>query len=137
MAREVKNVAMEWKGHLRFAGGEPGKPEILLDGDSETSQSPMVALLVAAAGCTMADVVVTLRKMRVELHAFRVEVAGTRREEEPRRYVAIRLVYHVKGAGLDEVKARRAIDLSIEKYCSVMHSLAKDIETSYGLVLES
>ena len=53
---------------------------------------------------------------------------GTRREELPKRYVAIHLVWHLAGEGLDEIKARHAIELSVEKYCSVMSSLAPDIK---------
>jgi putative redox protein len=62
-------------------------------------------------------------------------VAGVRREEAPRRFVSIRFAFHLAGAGLDEAKARRAIDLSLEKYCSVVHSLAPDIAVEYDLHL--
>ena len=64
-----------------------------------------------------------------------MEVAGTRREEEPRRYTAIHLDYHLAGEGIDEARARRAIDLSLEKYCSVINSLAPDIRITYALAL--
>jgi len=47
----------------------------------------------------------------------------------------MRLKYRVRGESLDEGKVRRAIDLSLEKYCSVMHSLAPDIPVSYELEL--
>jgi putative redox protein len=58
-----------------------------------------------------------------------------RREQEPRRYTAIHVEYHLAGDGLDESRARRAIDLSLEKYCSVAASLAPDIKVTYGLTL--
>jgi putative redox protein len=74
--------------------------------------------------------------MRVELRRLEIAVTGTRRETEPRRYVALHLMFRVAGAGLDETKARRAIDLSIEKYCSVVHSLASDIAITYDLAIE-
>jgi putative redox protein len=45
------------------------------------------------------------------------------------------LEYHLRGDGLDEAKARRAIELSITKYCSVVHSLAPDIRITHGLTL--
>jgi putative redox protein len=95
----------------------------------------MIQLLVAAAGCTGADIVVLLEKMRVRLTRFRLGVEGVRRDEEPRRYIALELTYELAGEGLDEVKARRAIDLSIEKYCSVLQSLAPDIPVRYHLAL--
>jgi putative redox protein len=135
VSQEIKRVTLSWREELHFQGGEPGKPEVLLDGDNALGPGPMLTLLLAAASCTGSDVVLMLKKMRVELEEFRIDVAGTRREQEPRRYVAIHFTYRLRGAGLDEVKARRAIDLSIEKYCSVLHSLAPDIRVSYELAL--
>jgi putative redox protein len=65
-----------------------------------------------------------------------VDLTGLRAEEPPRRYLKLHLVITLSGAGLDETKARRAIDLSIQKYCSVLLSLNPDIPVSYDLVLE-
>jgi putative redox protein len=73
--------------------------------------------------------------MRVTLQELRIEASGDRREQDPRRYTSIHLEYHLRGDGLDEGKARRAIDLSITKYCSVVHSLAPDIRITHGLSL--
>ena len=135
VTQEIKRVTLDWQEELHFRGSEPGKPGILIDGDNALGPGPMLTLLLAAASCTGSDVVLVLRKMRVELSRFSIDVAGTRREEEPRRYVAIHFIYRLDGAGLDENKARRAIDLSLEKYCSVIHSLAPDIKISYDLAL--
>lgn len=135
MTQEIKHVTVDWIGDLRFAGGEPNGPRSFIDGDNAAAPGPMLTLLLAAATCSGSDVVVILRKMRVGLTRFSLDVSGTRREEEPRRYVAIHLDYRLAGEGLDEAKARRAIDLSIEKYCSVMHSLAPDIAVTYALHL--
>ena len=135
MTRETKRATMVWQQGLRFTGSEPGGPAIIVDGDNAMGPGPMLTLLLAAAACTGSDVVVVLEKMRVDLRELRIEVAGTRREEEPRRYLAIHLDYHLGGRGIDPVKARRAIDLSLEKYCSVIHSLAPDIAVTYALSL--
>jgi putative redox protein len=135
MARETKRATLTWQQGLRFAGNEPGGPAIMVDGDNVIGPGPMLTLLLAAAACTGSDVVLVLEKMRVDLRELRIEVAGTRREEEPRRYVAVHLDYHLGGQGIDPVKARRAIDLSLEKYCSVIHSLAPDIAVTYALSL--
>lgn len=133
--QEIKRIALTWQDALRFTGGEHDKPGVLIDGDNEQGPGPMVTLLLAAASCTASDVVIILEKQRVELKDFHLDAAGTRREEEPRRYIAIHLTYTLRGTGLDETKARRAIDLSLEKYCSVIHSLAPDIRVTYDLVL--
>jgi putative redox protein len=132
---ETKRVSLRWHEGLVFRGGAPDGPETTIDGDNAVAPGPMLTLLLAAAACTGADVVLVLEKMRVTLREFRLEASGQRREEEPRRYTAIHLEYHLAGEGLNESKARRAIDLSIEKYCSVLHSLAPDIRITSGLTL--
>ena len=135
MTIETKRVSLAWQERLVFRGGEPEGPQTTIDGDNAAAPGPMLTLLLAAAACTGADVVVILEKMRVTLKDFRIEASGERREEEPRRYTAMHLEYHLQGHGLDEAKAQRAIELSITKYCSVMHSLAPDIRVTHGLTL--
>jgi putative redox protein len=135
MTIETKRVSLTWQERLVFRGGEPGGPETTIDGDNAAGPGPMLTLLLAAASCTGADVVAILQKMRVTLQELRIEASGDRREQDPRLYTSIHLEYHLRGDGLDEGKARRAIDLSITKYCSVVHSLAPDIRITHGLSL--
>jgi putative redox protein len=132
---ETKRVTLTWQQKLVFQGGEPGGPETTIDGDNAAGPGPMLTLLLAAAACTGSDVVAILEKMRVALRQLRIEVSGVRREQEPRRYTSIHFDFHLAGDGLDETRARRAIDLSLEKYCSVVASLAADITITYGLAL--
>jgi putative redox protein len=135
VAGETKRITLDWQEGLRFRGGEPNGPSILIDGDNVEGPGPMLTLLLAAAACTGSDVVVVLNKMRVAFSALRIEVSGVRRETEPRRYVSLHLDYRVTGSGVDAAKVRRAIDLSLEKYCSVIHSLAPDMAITYALSL--
>lgn len=135
MAGETKRATLTWQQDLKFAGGAADGPIVTIDGDNAAGPGPMLALLLAAASCSGSDIVVILQKMRVRLREFRIEAEGTRREQDPRRYVSIHLDYRIAGDGLDEAKARRAIDLSLEKYCSVVHSLAPDIAITYALSL--
>jgi len=77
------------------------------------------------------DLIVILQKSRVPLEALDVEVIGERADSEPRRFVAIELVYRLRGPRAeDELKLQRAIDLSRDKYCSVLHSLHPGIAFS-------
>ncbi len=133
--QETKQAVLSWQEGLRFSGGEPGGPSTIIDGDNAAGPGPMLTLLLAAASCSGSDVVVILQKMRVQLRELRIDVTGVRREQEPRRYVSIHFEYHLAGAGLDRAKATRAVDLSLEKYCSVVHSLAPDIAITYALTL--
>lgn len=133
--QETKRITLDWQQELLFVGGAPGGPLATIDGDNAAAPGPMLSLLLAAGSCSGSDVVVILRKMRVQLRQLRIEVSGQRREQEPRRYTAIHFDYHIGGDGLDEAKATRAVSLSVEKYCSVIHSLAPDIAITYAVTL--
>ena len=135
MTANTRRVSLSWSEALVFKGGEPGGPETVIDGDNALAPGPMLTLLLAAAGCTGSDVVSILQKMRVKVLALSIDVSGERRDQDPRRYTAIHLDYHIRGEGLDEAKAARAVSLSVEKYCSVLHSLAADIRITHGLTL--
>ncbi|MFQ5703425.1 MAG: OsmC family protein [Gemmatimonadales bacterium] len=131
-------VRLEWCGSgLRFRGGGtvPETPTIEVDGDGESAPSPMLVLLLACAGCTASDVISMLQKMRVVVASLTVDVTGERREGDPQRYSRLKLFYRIAGDGLDLVKARRAVVLSLEKYCSVVHSLAPDIVVDHEIEL--
>ena len=134
MARTAA-VAVRWRDKLVFQGGAGERPVVTVDGDSEEAISPVELLLVSAASCSAADVVLILKKMRVDLTRVDVAVQGTRRDAEPRRYTAIHYRWTIAGAGVDETKVRRAVDLSLEKYCSVHASLAPDIAVTYDVTL--
>ena len=133
--QETKRVSLRWEEGLRFVGGAEAGPTTRIDGDNTSAPGPMLTLLLAAASCSGSDVVVILKKMRIELRNLRIEVTGRRREQEPRRYTAIHFDYHIGGDGLDKAKADRAVSLSVEKYCSVIHSLASDIAITYAVTL--
>jgi putative redox protein len=131
--QETKRVSLVWQEGLRFVGGESEGPSTTVDGDNAVAPGPMLTLLLAAAACSGSDVVLILQKMRVQLRELRIDVSGVRREQEPRRYTAIHLDYHLGGEGLDQAKATRAVTLSVEKYCSVIHSLAPDIVVTHAV----
>jgi putative redox protein len=135
MANPAPEITMRWRERLLFDAGPPGRPTVLVDGDGAVATSPVELLLVAAATCSASDVVSILEKQRVTLQALEVKVRGTRRDEHPRRYTAVHFVFTLSGDGADERKARRAIDLSLAKYCSVVASLAPDIRVTYDVAV--
>lgn len=126
---------VSWTGEaMRFtAEGRSGSIE--LNGGNGDGVGPMEALALSAAACSAADVVEILGKMRIPLGSLEVRVEGDRAPEPPRRYTEIRLVYRVGVAAEAEQKLRHAVELSREKYCSVMHSLRPDIQLSTEIVL--
>jgi putative redox protein len=54
-----------------------------------------------------------------------VELDADRAEKEPRVFTRIHMHFIVKGRALSPDKVRRAIDLSIDKYCSASAMMAK------------
>ena len=129
----MSDVAVEvrWKGELRFEAVGREEVPVTVDGAGAAGPSPTEALLIGVAACMAIDVVDILKKMRVPLEDLSVRAEGDRRSEPPRRYTAIRLTYTTRGvpAGAEE-KLQRAVDLSRDKYCSVLHSLRPDVDLS-------
>lgn len=75
------------------------------------------------------DVLMILEKSRVPVESLEVEAIGERAETVPKRFVSIRLLYRLKGPSEeDQGKMDRAIELSRDKYCSVLHTLDPEIE---------
>jgi putative redox protein len=118
-------LELEWEGDLRFAGRADGVT-LVLDGDKAAGPSPVQALAFALAGCMAGDVVAILVKGRVPLRGLRARLIGERRGAEPRHFVKVDLHLVVTGE-VPSDKVERALALSREKYCSVWHSLRKDI----------
>ena len=122
-------VRLRWTEGLTFVGGADGGPEITTSSGGGAGPSPTQLLLLSVAGCMGIDVKDILEKSRVPVSALEVEVDGDRREDPPRRFTAIRLTYRVRGPGdEDQAKLQRAIDLSRDKYCSVLHTLNPDLD---------
>lgn len=134
-AGEVKRVRLAWDGEgMAFRGGPVDGAETVVDGDGEQGPGPMDTLLVSLAGCMAIDVRMILEKSRVPLEALEIEVRGRRAVTNPRRFEAIELFYRVRGPTDEhEAKLQRAIDLSRDTYCSVLHSLRADIDVDIGI----
>ena len=131
----LREALVTWEGGIRFRGGSPAGPTALIDADGREAPGPMVTLLLAAAACSGADIVGILQKMQVTLRELSAQVSGRRAPDHPKRYLTLHFAYRIRGEGLDEAKARRAVDLSHQKYCSVLHSLNADIAITYELDL--
>ncbi|MGH7558109.1 MAG: OsmC family protein [Gemmatimonadota bacterium] len=128
-------ITVEWLGDERFHAVTPSGIELPIDGMRERGVSPMETLGVALATCMGIDVVDILKKGREDLTGCRVRMDGTRRDDPPRRYTAIRLVFELTGWSLSRAKAERAVQLSRDTYCSVWNSMAPDIDLEVELDL--
>jgi putative redox protein len=128
------------EAEVRWEGGSvlacrSGGVQAALDWDSRTGASPVQALVFALAGCMASDVVLILEKGRQPLRGLTARVRADRAENPPRRLLRVDIRFTVVG-GVPPGKVEHAIRLSRETYCSVWHSLARDIELTTSFEVE-
>ena len=125
-AEMSQSIQLVWKGDFRFDGTARGGTVTSIDGNAAAGTTPVDLLLQSVGACAAIDVVDILKKSRQEVQGMAVEVEATRREEPPRHVKRLDFRFRIKGP-VDQGKAERAVDLSLEKYCSVFHTLRMDI----------
>ncbi len=92
---------------------------------------PMELLLMGLASCSGIDVLSILQKQRQEVQDFSVDVDGQREQgKEASVFVDIHVHFTCSGK-VEEDKLVRAIELSLEKYCSVAKTLEKTAKIHY------
>ncbi|HWR34045.1 MAG TPA: OsmC family protein [Chitinophagaceae bacterium] len=125
----AKTITTWKKGHEFEAEHEGNK--IQMDGSTENGHGPKALLLSALSGCSGIDVVDILNKMKVEFSDFTIETEAEQTEEHPKVFRDIHIIYHIRTATENEDKIRKAIDLSLEKYCGVAAMLKKNSAINY------
>jgi putative redox protein len=104
-------------------------------GGNHAGARPMELLLISLASCSAIDIILILKKQKQKLDTFDISVEGKRREDQiPAVFKEIHIHYTLKGE-LQEEKVSRAIELSMDKYCSVTAMLRPNVEitTSFDL----
>ena len=121
-----QTIQLVWSGDFRFKGTARGGAVTEIDGNAADGTTPVDLLLESVGSCAAIDVVDILKKSRQDVQGMAVEVEATRREETPRYIKRLDFRFRIKGP-VDQKKAERAVDLSLQKYCSVFHTLRMDI----------
>jgi len=134
-------VKVKWQDGLRFVASDDKGHSVAMDtskehGGEDSGLSPMQLLLAALGGCTGMDVVNVLQKQRQKLTALEIVVSGERVSEHPRVYSRVHVEYRLKGENLKEKALRTAIQLSVDKYCSVGAMIGKTAKMSHSYVLQ-
>ena len=117
------NISVNWVEGLLMVGKSDSGHTITMDGPPEAGGEnlgvrPMEMLLLGVAGCTMIDVITTLKKMRQDLSHCETKINADREIDHPKVFTDIHIQFIVKGKDLDAKKVDKAITLSAEKYCS-------------------
>ncbi len=123
-----------WKKEHQFTSYHEHNA-IQIDGDRQHGNGPKSLLLSGLAGCSGIDVVDILNKMRVSFTELEIDAETTQTEVNPKIFNDIQLIYKIKTAKKNEDKVKKAIDLSLEKYCGVSAMLKKNSDIHYTIQL--
>jgi putative redox protein len=123
-----------WKGGHAFESIQNGaKIEI----DARSGFGPKALLLTALAGCSGIDVVDILEKMRIPFADLMIEVETEQTTENPKVFKDIHINYSIRTGEENREKVKKAIDLSLEKYCGVSAMLQKNSKIDYSITIQS
>ncbi|NQT34009.1 OsmC family protein [bacterium] len=113
------------------------KDGLVIDMDSRPAgvipkgPAPMELVLQAIGGCSGMDIIFILKKRKRELEQFEIRIEGTKRDEHPKIFEEINIVYRAKGEGITMKELERAASLSMEKYCSVSAMLRNSVKINW------
>ncbi len=126
---------------MQFQGTASSGHSLTMDADDvsggkNTGFRPMELLLVGFGGCSGMDVISILRKKRQQISGIEITVKGEKTDSYPKIYKTVHIEYVVTGRAIQADAVERAINLSLEKYCSVGATLAKagTITHSYRII---
>jgi putative redox protein len=123
-------ITTKWLGNMAFESSNPSGLNLIIDagpdaGGEGKGLKPKALMLSALAGCSGLDVAMLIKKMKLDVDEFRIDISANLTDEHPKYYDALTIEYHFKGNNLNEKKLQRAVDLSVEKYCGVMEMFRK------------
>jgi putative redox protein len=121
-----------WKGGKAYDSFQNNAKVSL---DSGVGFGPKALLLTGLAGCSGIDVVEILEKMRVPFASLEIDAEAEQTEEHPRVFKTIHLTYKFKAEESQREKIKKAIDLSLEKYCGVAAMLKKNGDIHYEIII--
>lgn len=135
--KRVNHIIARWVEGEAFDAGQAldGQPKVRIDGMRKSGPGPVDMLLSALATCSAIDVVSILAKRRTPLSSLDIDVRGERAQAVPAKLSSIAIIYRITGEGIDRESAEMAIDLALNKYCSVRDSLDPSIPIEWTLVL--
>lgn len=123
-----------WKSGKAF---DSFKDNSKIEIDGGGGFNPKALLLSGLAGCSGIDVVEILEKMRVPFADLVIEVETEQTTEPPKVFKDIHINYIVKTAEENRDKVKKAVDLSLDKYCGVSAMLQKNSKIDYTITIKS
>jgi len=133
----MPKARIKYSGGMQFVGDSESGHAIVMDADAgvggrNTGMRPMELLLVGLGGCSGMDIISILKKKREKVTDLEINVNGKKAEDHPQKYTDIDIEFVVTGKGLSEEAVKRAVQLSMDKYCSVKATLEGTAKISYS-----
>ena len=133
---------VSWREHRTFIGESGSGHTVVMDGAPEhggrnLAARPMEMLLLGMGGCSAFDVVNMLERARQPLTRLELEIDAERAEKIPQVFTRIHIRFRAYGPGLSETQVRRAVELSLTKYCSASLMLGHTAEITHDLEIET
>jgi putative redox protein len=132
----TNSATLTWDKDLIFLGRTQRGYELDFDAEAQWGCIPTESLLLSIAGCLAIDVISFVTKMKAAITKFKISIIGERNPSPPQYYTKVDMVIHISGENITPRKLDRAISLSQEKYCSVYHSLRKDLVVNITYTIE-
>jgi len=140
MAKYVKSTIRSIGGQASFvARADSGHWSVIDtdpdDGGAGAASGPMEMVLNALGCCSGIDILLILKKRRTQVDTFEINISAERTDEHPRVFTKVHLEYILTGPKLKRSDIEKAIQLSIDKYCSVagMVKQTAEITTSFEI----
>ncbi len=135
-------TTITWKGDASFDAVSGSGHTVRLDGPPEFGGQnggprPMELVLMGTGACTAFDVVLILRKARLDITDCVAEVSAERAATDPKVFTAIHVHFIVTGRNVPPAQVERAIKLSAEKYCSASIMLAKTARITHDFEIRA
>ncbi len=113
---------------LQFVGRADSGPAVVMDADAEvgghnSGARPMELLLIGVGGCSGMDIVSILKKKKEKVTGVEINVDGKKAEDYPQKFTEFDIEFVVRGKNHREEAVKRAVQLSMDKYCSVKATL--------------
>lgn len=126
---------------VTFMGKTDSNNWVVMDGPEDFGGSnagirPKELILLSLAGCTGSDVAVILKKKKINLDGFEMNITAEIQETHPQVYTKINLEYVFYGKEIPKEAVERAIELSLKTYCSVTAMLQKAVEITHTYRIE-
>jgi len=128
---------------MQFVGEAGSGHAIVMDGPPETGGKntglrPMELLLLGIGSCSGMDVISILKKKKQSVSGLEINVQGQKAKQYPQKFVGIDIEFVIRGKNISEEAVKRAIELSMDKYCSVKATLegSAKIEYLYRIIEE-